>query len=117
MLLSLVITGCGKDDKLVCSKEQTLGTTKLNIKVEVSLDDGYATKMVTTNDVTFNDETSAETFKKIYDGKEGYKVKQDGKKVNVTQTEEVAKDKRKTDETKKDYVKKQMEDEGFTCSK
>lgn len=110
-----VMTGCGKADKLTCTNEQEFGTAKLNSEIEVTFKEGYATSTETTMVASFDSEDTANEFASNYKDNEEYKVKQDGKKVTVTQTQKVEEEEAKAEENKKEKVKSYLEEEGFKC--
>ena len=110
-----IMTGCGKTEKITCTREQEFGTAKLNSEIEVTFKEGYATSTETTMVATFESEDTANEFASNYKDNEEYKVKQDGNKVTVKQTQKVEKEEAKSEENKKDKVKSYLESEKFTC--
>ncbi len=111
----VLMTGCGKTDKLTCTNEQSFGSATLKTEAVITFKDDYATKTVTTMVAEFDSEDTANSFADNYKDKEDYEVKQDGSKVTITQTQTVSKDSAKADENKKDYVKEYLEGKSFTC--
>lgn len=45
----VLMTGCGKTDKLTCTNEQSFGSATLKTEAVITFKDDYATKTVTTN--------------------------------------------------------------------
>ena len=84
-------------------------------KAVITFKDDYARKTETTITATFEDETTAKSFAKYYEGKDEYKITTKGKKVTVVQTEEISQKEAKSDSNKYDSVKKSLEDDGFKC--
>ncbi len=112
-VLSLVLTGCGKSNKLVCTMKneqsgigemKTTATTYFNNK-------GNANKVDISIDYTATSESTAKT---VYNTmKSTYKdIKLDGKKVIIKQS--VEPEENDEDITRKE-AKKQFEQQGYTC--
>lgn len=114
-ILAVLTTGCGKTEKMTCTKDQKVGVVNLNQKIEYTIKDGYATESTLYIKAEFTNEESAETFSKNYSEEKDYKVELNGSTVNITSTETVDKDSAKADVNKKENVKKTTEAEGFTC--
>lgn len=116
MVVALVLlTGCSKTKKLTCTQDQSFGSASMNAKAVITFKDDYARKTETTITATFEDETTAKSFAKYYEGKDEYKITTKGKKVTVVQTEEISQKEAKSDSNKYDSVKKSLEDDGFKC--
>ena len=110
----LMVTGCGKE-KLVCTNEQSYGTAKLNTEITVTFDKEYASKTTTKMLASFDEEATAKSFAGNYKDKKEFTVKRDGKKVTVTQTTEFDKKEAKSEDNKKDAIKKYLQESGFKC--
>ncbi len=111
----IILTGCGKKEKLSCTNEQSFGTASLTTNTVITFKGGYATKTETTMVASFESEETATSFAENYKNKDEYTVKQDGTKVTVKNTQTVSKDAAKADENKKDYVREYLEGRNFTC--
>jgi len=116
MIFGIVLmTGCG-EKKMVCTNEQEYGTAKLDTEITVTFNkDEYATKTTTKMVASFESKETAKAFASNYEGKDGYEVKKDGKKVTITQTTKFEKDEVKTENNKMSSVKKYLTESGFKC--
>ena len=115
IFMLIILTGCGKTEKLTCTNEQAFGTASLTTDTVITFKKGYATKTETTMVATFDSEETATSFAENYKDKDEYTVKQDGSKVTVKNVQTVSKEAAKADENKKDYVRDYLEGRGFTC--
>lgn len=109
------ITGCGKDKKLTCTKEQSFGQAKLSISEELSVSGAYVTKTTTTTVANFDDEKSADVFAQNFEDDEKYEVTKDGNKITLIQTQEIAEENKKDENNKLENVKSDLEKQGYTC--
>lgn len=115
VLSVLVLTGCGNEDKLTCSKTKDFSGDTLNTEYVTVFKDDYATKTEEKIVAECEEATTAESFAKQYEGKEGYTVKVDGTKVTISHTSTVAEENKKSDENKKSQVRTYYENQGYTC--
>lgn len=111
----LLITGCGNEDKLTCSKKKEIGKSILNTEVVTVFKDNYATKTNVKIEAECETEEIAKAFAKQYEGKEGHTVKIDKDKVIIKYSTKVAKENKTSDENKDTQVKNYYENEGYTC--
>lgn len=116
VLLALVLlTGCGKKEKMTCTSEQTFGTAVLTTEMTVTFKKGYLESTETVMSIEFETEETAESFADTYRGRDGYTVNVDGTKVSVKNVDKVDGDSTEVKENKKDEVKDYLTERGFTC--
>lgn len=104
-----------RQDKLVCTNDQEVGSAKLGTNLVVSFKKGYATESKTTMTADFASEALAKQFADSYKDKSEYTVKQDGKRVVITNTKKVSEEEAKAEENKKENIRKSLTDAGLKC--
>lgn len=108
---SLILTGCGKQKTLTCTKTEENSAGTMNIEDVIIFENGYAVKNVTTTKATFVEEESANSFAEPYKGKAGIEVEQNGKSVTIVETSTNMADYKVTMEVKEEY-----ENDGWKCN-
>ncbi|MDO5555402.1 MAG: hypothetical protein Q4G09_01725 [Clostridia bacterium] len=122
-MILILLTGCG-GDKLVATKttddDEMFG--KYEEKIEVSFKSDKVDKVKMT--LKFEDSEKAESAYSMFnfatsmleeEEKDGFKVKQDGKNINVEMSSEVYKDQEYLDDEDitKEAMKKSLEEQGY----
>ena len=123
LFVSILLTGCGKTEKLTCTNEKKYGTAVLKNETVIKFKNGYKSESKTTMEALFDSDSTAKSFADTYEEKmkedaasEGINiisVKQDKNKV-VVKIEETKKS-IKENKTTKAEEKEQLENGGFKC--
>jgi major membrane immunogen (membrane-anchored lipoprotein) len=110
-----LLTGCGKADKLTCTREQDFGKAKIKITTVATFDKGYLKEEATELKGEFESDEMAKSYYDNFKDKENYTAKQDGTTVTVKYKTPVDDATKNADENKKDNYKEYMEQAGNTC--
>ena len=123
LFTTVLLTGCGKADKLTCTNEQKYGTAVLKTETVVKFKNGYKSESKTTMEATFDSDVTAKSFAENYEKRlkdedssqsvDVLSVKQD-KNTVIVKTAESKSSISKT-KIKKDSEKEQLENVGFKC--
>ena len=101
---------------ITCTKsDDFVGSYEVDKKIEYVFIDNYVTEREIQEDIECFFEDEAEALAQMYEGQDGFKVKRDGTKVNVTYKEEIDKDSQKNESNYRSNVLSEMKQDGFTC--
>jgi hypothetical protein len=118
LIILLISTGCVKKEKLTCTQEEKI-TAPVNVSIEsksvIKFEDGYATEFNTNQVLNFDNEDNAKTYIDSFESDIGYKLNRKGSKVTIDYSKKIDKENIKTEENKKDYIKKYLEDKNYKC--
>ena len=123
LCLSVILTGCGKTEKVTCTNEKKYGVSSLKTEAVVKFKKGYKVEYKTVVEATLDSESSAKNFAESYEKEskddkdaDNFKiksVKQDNNKVTVISYE--TKDSIKKNKKTKEQVIDELKNSGFEC--